>query len=252
MNIENNNVNNGLMTKIWGPAMWVALHSIAFGYPINPSEEKKEKYKLIFENLGFVLPCGYCCESYGEFLKSDDTILDDSVFETRESLTRWIYKLHNRVNKKLNNNYDISYEEYCNKYESYRAQCVPKDDKCNMPLELKAIAFKNNDNKTYQIIDIKIALGFVHHAKLLGFNNYEETIYKYKDIVSVHNIEFDERNKKCGEIIKKMRYEALPALDDNKMPTLEELQLMSMLSSSLSETDLLELLPNKKKYFLRL
>ena len=28
------NINNGLITKIWGPVVWESLHCIAFGYPI--------------------------------------------------------------------------------------------------------------------------------------------------------------------------------------------------------------------------
>lgn len=249
-----NNINNGLMTKIWGPSMWVALHSIAFGYPIQPSDEKKAKYKLIFENLGYVLPCRYCCESYGEFIKTGDTLLNDSVFETRDTLTRWIYNLHNRVNKKLNVDYEISYLEFCNKYETYRAVCRPEPNpnECNMPLELKAIAFQNNDNKTCQIIDIRIALAFVGHAKNLGFEDYLDNIQKYNMIVQNHNIEFDERNKECNKIIKHVRYNAIPALDENNMPTLDELKLLSMLCSTMSEKELLDILPNKKKYFLRL
>ena len=39
------NKNNGLITKIWGPAMWESIHCIAFGYPIEPTEEQKQNYK---------------------------------------------------------------------------------------------------------------------------------------------------------------------------------------------------------------
>ena len=34
----NPNVDNGMMTKVWGPAGWLFIHSVAYGYPyaINP------------------------------------------------------------------------------------------------------------------------------------------------------------------------------------------------------------------------
>ena len=47
---NSDNSNNGLITKIWGPDIWSALHSISFGYPINPSQDQKDKYKTFFTN----------------------------------------------------------------------------------------------------------------------------------------------------------------------------------------------------------
>ena len=47
----NDNANNGLLTKIWGPAMWKGLHCIAFGYPIEPTIEQQEEYKLFFRTI---------------------------------------------------------------------------------------------------------------------------------------------------------------------------------------------------------
>lgn len=44
------NKNNGLMTKIWGAHLWEGLHAIAFGYPIEPTEEQKSHYKNFFMN----------------------------------------------------------------------------------------------------------------------------------------------------------------------------------------------------------
>ena len=49
---EEDNSNNGLISKIWGPGLWIGLHSISFGYPINPSEEQKKNYKQFFELVG--------------------------------------------------------------------------------------------------------------------------------------------------------------------------------------------------------
>jgi hypothetical protein len=50
-------INNGLITKIWGPALWIGEHSISFGYPLNPTDEEKLAYKKHFESLADVLPC---------------------------------------------------------------------------------------------------------------------------------------------------------------------------------------------------
>jgi hypothetical protein len=39
---------DGMLTSVWGPAAWHLLHTISFNYPINPTEENKKQYKLIY------------------------------------------------------------------------------------------------------------------------------------------------------------------------------------------------------------
>ena len=54
------NVDNGMMTKVWGPPGWLFLHCITFGYPyvINPEnpdhQNKKRDYALFFKAMGNV------------------------------------------------------------------------------------------------------------------------------------------------------------------------------------------------------
>jgi hypothetical protein len=122
------NVDNGMMTKVWGPAGWLFLHCIAFGYPysINNNNKdhmgKKEDYYNFFYYLGQVLPCRYCRESYQEFFK--ELNLNNSL-NTRKQLCKWLYDMHNKVNDKLGvPNCNIpSFEEVTSKYETYRAKC---------------------------------------------------------------------------------------------------------------------------------
>ena len=54
------NSGDGMLTKIWGPALWHALHNISFNYPVNPTSEDKKYYKNYILNLQYVLPCKYC------------------------------------------------------------------------------------------------------------------------------------------------------------------------------------------------
>src|SRR5438309_2304078 len=84
---KNQNNNNGLLPRIWGPHVWKSLHCISFGYPINPSYEKKCQYRDFFKIIGHVLPCSTCSESYNNFISSGDTILNDEVLESRYTLT---------------------------------------------------------------------------------------------------------------------------------------------------------------------
>ena len=54
----NKNLDNGLMTRIWGPSGWLFLHCISFGFPykIDPTKpehlEKQNDYYRFFYYLG--------------------------------------------------------------------------------------------------------------------------------------------------------------------------------------------------------
>jgi hypothetical protein len=122
------NVDNGMMTKVWGPAGWLFLHCVSFGYPYaindqNPDHAtKKEDYMNFFYYLGKVLPCKYCRDSYMEFYK--ELNLNNNL-DTREQLTKWLYDMHNKVNHKLGvpECQIPTYEELQDKYEKFRAKC---------------------------------------------------------------------------------------------------------------------------------
>ena len=126
----NKNLDNGLMTRLWGPSGWLFLHCITFGYPykINPTNpehlEKQNDYYRFFYYLGKVLPCKYCRESYMEFFTQ---ISPMSRLGTRKEFTKWLYDIHNLVNDKLGvPKCDVpSFEEVEERYQSFRAACKP-------------------------------------------------------------------------------------------------------------------------------
>lgn len=124
----NPNVDNGMMTKVWGPPGWLFLHCITFGYPyaINPNnpdhQHKKRDYAIFFKSLGNVFPCKYCRESYLKFIKE---LPIEPFLNSRKDLTDWLYQIHNKVNHKLGVPHcDIpSLNDITDIYEQYRAKC---------------------------------------------------------------------------------------------------------------------------------
>lgn len=125
------NSKNGMMTKVWGPAGWLFLHSVSFGYPENPDQYDVENglapgttrshYLRFFKEIGYVLPCRYCRDSYREFINIDR--LEDNL-QNRDRLIDWFWRIHNKVNEKLGSEYcDASLKEIKQRYESYRAKC---------------------------------------------------------------------------------------------------------------------------------
>ena len=129
--------NNGLMTKVWGPPGWVFLHSVTFGYPIEPTFAQKEHYRNFFTNIGNIFPCKYCRDSYKVFLQ--EIPLDNAVLDTRNNLVEWLWKIHNRVNKKLGTK-PTGLREVKARYEKYRALCSKgKQIGCTIPTSGKKL-----------------------------------------------------------------------------------------------------------------
>ena len=126
----NKNLDNGLMTRLWGPSGWLFLHCISFGYPykIDPTNpehlEKQNDYYRFFYYLGKVLPCKYCRNSYMDFFTQVSPM---SKLGSRKEFTKWLYDIHNLVNDKLGvPKCDVpSFEEVEERYQSFRAACKP-------------------------------------------------------------------------------------------------------------------------------
>lgn len=238
------NANNGMITKIWGPHAWVMFHSIAFGYPINPTEQQKEDYRIHYESYGKVLPCSYCRDSYSGFASTGETALTYNDLASRATLTHWTWRVHNRVNQKLCVDYFVSYEEFVKRYESYRAKCSKSkvERGCIMPLDLKANSYAIASIKDCPIISLNKARKFLLYAKVRDLNNLYYTLIVEDDIEDkLKNHKMSElvisRNKMCARRIKKMRIDGIPALEQSGpwegLPTTEELKLIMMLSSTL-------------------
>ena len=79
----------------WGPHGWKFIHFIALGYPNNPSEQDKVKYKNFFYLLGDVIPCIVCANHYKKNLEK---INIDNYLHSKNTLLHWTISMHNEVN----------------------------------------------------------------------------------------------------------------------------------------------------------
>lgn len=238
------NINNGLLTKIWGPHMWEALHSISFGYPINPTDENKYDYLMYFTFLSKVLPCKYCRESYSHYIITEPTILNSAVLENRGTLTRWLYNMHQRINDKLGIDYGMSYEDIVNRFESYRAKCTAGLPGCVIPLNEKAEAFKVSKIFVPPIITYRLAICFAKYAESRGVS-FSELHKYYEYSKDKKNSEWMKRNTECRQLIEDMRLKGIPIIEKegefSGLPSVSELQLISKLSSNLRLEELEQL-----------
>ncbi len=116
---------DGMLTSVWGPAAWHLLHTISFNYPIHPTEENKKEYKEFVENLGYVLPCKYCRMNLKNNLKAHP--IKPCHMKNRDSFSRYMYNLHEIVNKMLGKKSGLSYCDVRERYEHFRARCTQND-----------------------------------------------------------------------------------------------------------------------------
>ena len=153
---------NGMQTRVWGPAGWIFLHCIAHNYPQSPTQEQRDSYSQFFRLIGFVLPCRYCRESYQEYINQPGTLLNDQVMENRETFSKWLYDVHNKINKKLGIKDCITFKQIKEKYESFRSKCTksspiktvingctnpPKEGSLRKKCEIKIIDIDENGNR---------------------------------------------------------------------------------------------------------
>ena len=126
-NTDDYNSPDGMLTSVWGPALWHSLHTISFNYPTKPTKEDKENYKNYFISLQNVLPCRYCRDNFKENLKN--LPLTSKVLKNRENLSFWLYQMHSLINKNLDKKNNLTYDEVRDRYENFRARCLlpPKE-----------------------------------------------------------------------------------------------------------------------------
>lgn len=118
---------NGMQTAVWGPALWHVMHTTSFNYPVKPTAEEKANYTNWLMSFQHTLPCVYCRNNFKSNLKKAK--FSPEVMNSRDSFSRFIYKLHNCVNEMLGKTVQISYEEVRDRYEHFRARCLDSTKK---------------------------------------------------------------------------------------------------------------------------
>jgi hypothetical protein len=139
--------NDGMLTTIWGPGIWHYLHTMSFNYPVHPTASDKRHYRDFVLELQYVLPCGKCRKNLVKNFKK--LPLDMSAMKSRETFSRYIYELHETINKMLNKNSGLTYDDVRERYEHFRARCA----KPLKRLRAKCTKKKTSPSKTGTVKD---------------------------------------------------------------------------------------------------
>jgi hypothetical protein len=131
---------DGMLTAVWGPSMWHFLHTMSFNYPVSPTNEDKIHYREFMLSLQYILPCKYCRQNLTKNYKVFP--LRSSDMAGRESFSRYVYKLHEMVNKLLKKKSGLTYCDVRERYEHFRSRCTDEKPKL---FDIKA--YKNKTQK---------------------------------------------------------------------------------------------------------
>ena len=114
-------------TEFFGPNLWKVMHAVAFTYPEAPTDEQKKQYATFFNSLAPVIPCPGCGVHYQKYLDEHPVRVDNT-----EELSRWVYELHDTVNKrnhKTSPTYEEIKEDYTGFTEEKNQQLLTLSDK---------------------------------------------------------------------------------------------------------------------------
>jgi Erv1 / Alr family len=116
------NSNDGMLTSVWGPGMWHYLHTMSFNYPVKPTCQDKKRYSEFLYSLRYVLPCGKCRKNLCKNFKR--LPLKISNMESRATFSKYVYDLHELINKMLGKKSGLTYDVVKERYEHFRARCA--------------------------------------------------------------------------------------------------------------------------------
>jgi hypothetical protein len=102
--------------EVWGPPMWMFLHTLAFGYPDTPTATTKRKYYDLIQNLPLFIPNSEMGNRFSQMLDAHPVT---PYLDNRDSFMRWVHYIHNKINRLLGKeeisfyrSLDVFHEEY--------------------------------------------------------------------------------------------------------------------------------------------
>ena len=111
--------------EVWGPHYWFFIHTIAMTYPLSPNAITKKKYYDFIQNIPLFIPTENMA---GHFTRLLDEYPVEPYLTNRESLIKWVWFVHNKINEKLEKPKITMNEFYSRYYEEYKPKDVKMKD----------------------------------------------------------------------------------------------------------------------------
>ena len=103
--------------NVWGPHFWFFLHSISMSYPNRPNAVTKKKYYDFILNIPLFIPVENISTVMSKLLDEYPVL---PYLDNRESLVRWMWFIHNKINQKLEKPQITLNDFYIKYYEAYK------------------------------------------------------------------------------------------------------------------------------------
>lgn len=105
--------------EIWGPNYWFFIHCTAMSYPNFPNSVTKKKFYEFFQNLPLFIPVE---DMAAKFTRILDEFPVQPYLDNRESLIKWTWFIHNKINKELEKPQITLDEFYKTFYEKFKSK----------------------------------------------------------------------------------------------------------------------------------
>ena len=106
-----------LDSNIWGPHFWFFLHTVSMNYPTSPIDGTKKRFYDFIHSIPLFIPDKDIASAFQQML---DIYPVTPYLDNRNSFTRWMHFIHNKINKRIGKpqiSMDKFYEEYYNHYK---------------------------------------------------------------------------------------------------------------------------------------
>lgn len=105
---------------VWGPKYWFFLHTVAMTYPKNPNAITKRKYYDLILNMPLFIPKSDIGDKFGDLLLNYPVT---PYLDNRDSFIRWVWFIHNKINKILDKEQISLYESL----DKYNYEFLPRE-----------------------------------------------------------------------------------------------------------------------------
>ena len=131
---------NPMQIGVWGPSLWTFLHTYSFQYGDDmgqPTKQERDQALAFFINLQHIIPCKICRAHYTKHIS-----LHPPAVATRDTLSRWVVKIHNIVNVNTGKP-QVSYEHVKEHYMGGEQRLAEEDEVCSLKTRMKTSAIVN-------------------------------------------------------------------------------------------------------------
>ena len=167
---------DGMLTSVWGPGMWHFLHTMSFNYPVAPTQQQQHQYQTFIIGLQHILPCKYCRINLRNNFKTFP--LQMCHMKNRDTFSRYVYRLHEIVNKMLGKRSGLTYCDVRERYEHFRSRCTA-DDNDNTTTDMNTDT-NNNQSLGYSKRENNTSSKHKDNYKLFNFGIFRNSIRNKK------------------------------------------------------------------------